>query len=183
VDSLTVEPVLFYSRGARVAHWVTAVLLLLLFGLGLSMTRWVADANKLRVYSWHEWVGVTVFGITAFRLWWRLRHQPPPIDLPRGERIAARVVYGGIYAVLLVQPIVGWVMSTAFGFPVVYLGLVPLPEPVSADRELAARLQQVHFTLAMTLAGLILIHLVGVLYHHLMLQDGLLRRMLPSSRA
>jgi cytochrome b561 len=170
-----------YRRPARFVHWLTALLLAALFGLGISMTRWVGDDSKIRVYSWHEWVGITVFGITAFRLWWRLRHPAPPYDLPPFERAAAAIVYVAMYVLLFAQPIVGWLMSTAFGFPVVYLGLIPLPAPVPVDQALAEQLQQVHFALAMGLLALFVAHLGGVLYHHLILQDGTLRRMLPQA--
>jgi cytochrome b561 len=170
-----------YTPLARALHWTTAVLLLLLFGLGVSMTRWVPDDQKIRVYSWHEWVGITVFGLTALRLAWRLTHRPPPIDVPLWEKLAAGVVYVAMYSILVAQPIVGWLMSTAFGFPVVYFGLIPLPAPVAEDRALAERLQGVHETLAVALALLFALHLAGVLYHHLVRRDAVLSRMLPSA--
>jgi cytochrome b561 len=170
-----------YSPLARALHWVTALLLLLLFGLGLSMTRWVPDEQKIRVYSWHEWVGVTVFALTAIRLMWRLTHRAPPIDLPVWEKAVAGAVYVAMYLVLIAQPIVGWLMSTAFGFPVVYLGLLPLPGPVPEDRALAEQLQGVHQTLAIGLFLLFALHLAGVLYHHLIRRDAVLSRMLPSA--
>ena len=170
-----------YTPLGRTLHWATAVLLLLLFGLGISMTRWVPDEQKIRVYSWHEWVGITVFALTAIRLTWRLTHRAPPLDLPAWEKAVASAVYVGMYLILIAQPIVGWVMSTAFGFPVVYLGLIPLPGPVSEDRALAERLQGVHETLAFVLAALFLAHLAGVLYHHLVRRDAVLSRMLPSA--
>lgn len=168
-----------YGLPSRLAHWLTAALLVALFGLGLSMTRFIEGDAKLRVYRWHEWVGLTVFAVTAFRLYWRTIHKPPPLDLPTFERLARRLVHAAIYLVLMVQPVVGWLMSTAFGFPVNYLGVIALPEPVPVDRALAERLQWVHFTLAMTLLGLFLAHMGGVLYHHLIRQDTVLRRMLP----
>jgi cytochrome b561 len=156
-------------------------LLLVLFGLGVSMTRWVPDERKVQVYSWHEWAGITVFALTAVRLWWRLRHPPPPIDVPQWEKVVAGAVYVAIYLVLIGQPVVGWLMSTAFGFPVVYLGVLPLPAPVSEDRALAERLQGVHDLLALTLLLLFALHLGGVLYHHLIRRDAVLSRMLPSA--
>ena len=171
-----------YTPTARRLHWLTAGLLLLLFGLGVSMTRWVPDEQKLRVYSWHEWVGLTVFGLTAFRLWWSLTHQAPPLSLPPLERVARRVVHTAIYAVLIIQPITGWIMSCAFGFPVVYLGLVPLPVIVEADPDLAKRMQGIHDLLALTLVALFALHLGAIANHHLIRQDGILRRMLPSRR-
>ena len=170
-----------YDTPSRFLHWLTAALLLLSFGLGLSMTRFIGDDMKLRVYGWHEWVGLTIFAATIGRLLWRLTHPAPPLSLPGIERIASKLTYAGIYGILLVQPIVGWVMSTAFGFPVVYLGLIPLPQPVEVDRALAERLQGVHFALAMALVALFAAHIGGVLYHHLIRKDGVLRRMLPSA--
>ena len=170
-----------YTPLARALHWATAVLLLVLFGLGISMTRWVPDEQKIRVFSWHEWAGITVFALTALRLVWRLTPRPPPLDVPASEKIAAGIVYVAMYLILVAQPIVGWLMSTAFGFPVVYLGVLPLPAPVSEDRELAERLQGVHETLAFVLAALFAVHMAGVLYHHLVRRDAVLSRMLPSA--
>jgi cytochrome b561 len=179
------ESVPTYDRAARALHWLTAVMLVLLFGLGLSMTRWFEEDEelKLRVYSWHEWTGLTLFAITAFRLWWRLRHPVPPIDLPPIERIGSRFTYVAFYVILLLQPISGWLMNSAFGFTMVYLGLVPLPNLVPVDRPLALFLQRVHFTLAMLLLALTAAHAGAVLYHHLVQRDGVLRRMLPNIRA
>jgi cytochrome b561 len=171
-----------YDFASRFLHWLTAGLLIGSFGLGVSMPRVIEGDWKLRVYGWHEWIGVTIFAATIGRLIWRLRHAAPPIDLPPFERVASRLTYAAMYAVLIIQPIVGWVMSTAFGFPVVYLGLVPLPLVVEEDRALAERLQTVHFTLAMMLVALFAAHMGGVLYHHLIRQDGVLRRMLPGAR-
>jgi cytochrome b561 len=170
-----------YNRPARIFHWLTVGLLVASFSIALSMTRMDAGDLKLRVYSWHEWVGITIFGLTIVRAVWRLSHRPPPIVLPWLERVGARLVYGAMYVVLIVQPIVGLVMSAAFGFRVVYLGILPLPQLVAEDHELAERLDQIHFSLAMVLVALIVAHLAGVLYHHLVLQDGILRRMLPGA--
>ena len=75
-----------YSRPARLLHWLTAILLVGSFGLGISMTRFIEDDQKLRVYSWHEWVGITIFLATIARLLWRLLRRPPPLDLPWIER-------------------------------------------------------------------------------------------------
>lgn len=171
-----------YTRTARVLHWVTVLLLLALIGLGVTMTRWVPDERKIQVYSWHEWVGITIFVLTLIRLVWTVLHPvPPPPGLNTLERTARRTVHAGIYVVLLVQPIIGWIMSCAFGFPVVYLGILPLPLIVEENRELAARMQGIHDALALTLVGLVALHVGAVLYHHLIRQDGVLHRMLPSA--
>lgn len=172
-----------YAWPARLAHWATALLLAVLFGLGLSMTRWIEGDAKFSAYAWHESLGLSVFALTAFRLVWRLGHPPPPFPLPALERVGARAVHALIYLVLLCQPIVGWMLTGSFGFRVTYLGLIELPSLVENDRELATRLQTVHAGLAWTLFALFGLHLCGVLYHHLGKGDGVLRRMLPGSHA
>lgn len=159
-------------------HWLTAVLLLVLFGLGLSMTELLEDGDfKLRVYNWHEWTGVTVFGLTAGRFWWRLRHPPPPIDLPLLERIATGAVHAAIYLVLLVQPITGWMMNSAFGFSLVYLGVLPVPDLVAEDHDLARRFQWWHQTLAIVLFALFLAHVGGILLNQFARRKDILGRM------
>jgi cytochrome b561 len=170
-----------YPPLPRALHWITAILLLVLFGLGVSMTRWIPDDQKIRVYSWHEWAGLTVFAVTALRLLWRLTHRPPPLDIPAWEKVTANGVYVAMYLLLVAQPIVGWLLSAAFGFQVVYLGLIPVPVPVAEDKALAGRLQELHETLAIALALLFAAHLAGVLYHHLVRRDAVLSRMLPSA--
>jgi len=170
-----------YSAPARWAHWVTALLLAALFGLGVSMTRWIDGDAKLSAYAWHESLGLTVFALTAFRLVWRLGHRPPPFPLPWLERVGAQVVHALLYVVLVCQPLVGWMLTGSFGFQVNYLGLVELPNLVEEDKALAGRLQLLHVGLAWTLVALFGAHLSGVLYHHLGKRDGVLGRMLPSA--
>jgi cytochrome b561 len=173
------QPIVSYDRIVRLLHWATAALLLVVFGIGISMTRWVAEDDRIRVYSWHEWAGLTVFALTAIRVWRRTRGSAPAIDLPRFERLVRAVVHTAIYLVLIVQPIVGYMMTSAFGFEIVYLGLVPLPRLVAENRDLATRLQAVHETLAITLFLLFLVHLGAIANHHLFRRDGVMRRMLP----
>jgi cytochrome b561 len=60
---------------------------------------------------------------------------------------------------------------------------VPLPQIVEEDRALAERLQQIHFSLALMLVALFVAHLAGVLYHHLIRQDGIMKRMLGGAAA
>jgi cytochrome b561 len=170
-----------YTVPARLAHWATAALLAVLFGLGLSMTRWIEGDAKFSAYLWHESIGLTVFALSAFRLLWRFGHPPPPFPLPWFERVGAQTVHALIYIVLVCQPIVGWMLTGSFGFTVNYLGLFELPGLVESDRELALTLQSLHARLALALAVLFGLHLCGVLYHHLGKRDGLLRRMLPGS--
>lgn len=170
-----------YTRPARVVHWVTAILLAVIFGLGISMTRWIEGDPKFTAYSWHESLGLTVGALTVWRLAWRLRHPPPPFPLPRLERFGAQAVHALLYLILFGQPLVGWLLTGSFGFRVNYLGIGELPGLVEESRERAAALQTLHAALAWTLIALFLLHLGGVLYHHLGKRDGVLRRMMPGA--
>ena len=170
-----------YSFPAIVLHWSIAVLIIGGFSLGLSMVDLPLSPQKLKWYSWHKWTGITVFLLTVLRLMWRLGHPAPalPQTTPRWQRRAAHVSHFLLYLLTLVIPISGWLHSSASGVPVVYLGLVPLPDLVAKNKDLAEVLKLVHKTLNFTLLGLFLAHAGAALKHHLMDRDDVLTRMLP----
>jgi cytochrome b561 len=172
-----------YSDTAIALHWLTALLIVTGFTLGLSMVDMPISRQKLQWYAWHKWIGITVFLLTCARLAWRLGHAvPAPLPMPRWQQRAARVSHGLLYALLLVIPLSGWVYSSSTGVQVVYLGLIPLPDLVSKDRELAAVLRIVHVTLNFTLLALVCVHTAAALKHHFADRDTVLTRMLPRPR-
>lgn len=170
-----------FGPAAKTLHWLTFVLLLASFGIGLSMVGLPLSPRKLQVYSWHKWIGVTVFLVTVLRLGWRLADPPPPLpfSVPRWQRIGTRLSHAALYAILITMPISGWLMSSALGLQTVYLGLVPLPDLVAPNRPLGETLLSVHQGLAVTLALLISVHVAAAAYHHIVARDDVLRRMLP----
>jgi cytochrome b561 len=98
------------------------------------------------------------------------------------QRRAARGVHALLYLLALAVPLAGWAYSSAAGFPVVLFGVLPLPDWVAADRELAAALKPLHKALAYTLAAGIALHVAAALKHQFVDRDGLLRRMWPARR-
>ena len=87
-----------------------------------------------------------------------------------------------LYLLFFAVPLAGWAYSSAAGFPVVFLGLVPLPDFVPVSKALADVLKPIHATLAFALAGLVLVHVAAALKHQWIDNDGLLQRMLPGRR-
>ena len=170
-----------FTASAKAFHWATLLLLLASFGIGLTMVDLPLGPRKLQVYSWHKWVGVTIFLVTLLRLGWRWANPAPPLpaSMPGWQRVGARLSHAGLYSLLLIMPISGWVMSSALGIPTVYFGLVPLPDLVSPDRALGEALIQLHHMLGLTLAILIGVHAGAAVYHHFILKDDIVRRMLP----
>ena len=172
-----------YSGTAIALHWLTALLIVAGFTLGLSMVGLPFGRQKLQWYAWHKWIGITVWLVTCSRLAWRWTHSPPPMEpMVHWQRQAAVVTHALLYAFLVVIPLSGWLYSSASGVEVVYLGLIPLPDPVSKDRALADILRNVHLTLNFTLLALVCIHVVAALKHHFVDRDAVLTRMLPRSR-
>jgi len=172
-----------YDGVAIAAHWLLALLILLNLALGLYMHDLPLSPLRLRLFNWHKWAGITILSLSALRLLWRLTHQPPP-DLPmaRWQRVAAHAVHWALYALFFAVPLAGWGYSSATGFPVVWFGVLPLPDWVPVDRAWADALKAVHKTAALALALLVLLHVAAALKHHVVDRDGLLDRMRPFGR-
>ncbi|MBM3486933.1 MAG: cytochrome b [Alphaproteobacteria bacterium] len=169
-----------YGATAQLFHWLTVVLLAGSFALGLSMVDLDLSPRKLELYAWHKWIGVTVLGGTALRLGWRLLRPPPDLPpMPAWQCRLARLGHAALYALLLAVPVAGWAMSSALGVPVVWLGLVTLPDLVAADEATGEALRRVHALLARALLVLIAVHVAAALHHALVRRDGVLARMLP----
>jgi cytochrome b561 len=171
-----------YTRTAMALHWVAAALITAGFTLGLSMVGLPVSPQKLKWYSWHKWIGITVFLVVIARLLWRQNHPAPPLpaSVARWERRIARITHIALYVLMLVIPLSGWAYSSAAGVPVVYLGLVPLPNLVHRDEALADLLRLVHRTWNFTLLGLVALHVVAALKHQFLDHDRVLARMLPA---
>jgi cytochrome b561 len=173
-----------YTPAAIALHWIVAVLILCNLAFGLYLSGLPVSPAKLHYLSWHKWVGVTVFLLAAARLSWRLWHAPPglPATMARWERIAANASHVLLYVLFFAAPITGWLYSSAAGYQTVYLGLVPIPDLLSKNRELAAVLKQVHVTIVYTMATLVAVHAAAALKHHFHDRDDILIRMLPFLR-
>jgi cytochrome b561 len=170
-----------YSNTARLGHWLSVLLLAGSFTLGYVMTELAMSPTKLKYFSYHKWIGVTVFALAVLRLGWRLRTQAPslPATMPAWERSIAAATHGLLYLLLLLVPLSGWLMSSAKGFQTVYLGRWPIPDLIGKDAELGGVLQGVHEQLSTLLLILIALHVLAALKHHFIDRDEVLARMVP----
>jgi cytochrome b561 len=99
--------------------------------------------------------------------------------MPSWQVRASLASHAALYALMLAIPLSGWVYSSSTGVSVVYLGLVPLPDLVPKDREVAKTLLLVHRSLNYLLAAIVTIHVAAALKHQFVDRDGVLDRMLP----
>jgi cytochrome b561 len=169
-----------YDQMAIAAHWLLAVLILLNLALGLYMHDLPLSPQRLKLFNWHKWAGITILALSALRLVWRLGHPPPPdLPMPAWQRSAAHAVHWAMYGLFFAVPLAGWGYSSAAGFPVVWFGVLPLPDWAPVDRGWAEALKGTHKAAALTLALLVLLHVAAALKHHVVDRDGLLHRMRP----
>ena len=167
-----------YSTPAVALHWLLAVLITGTFALGLYMHELPVSPQRLKLYSWHKWAGTVILALSVLRLVVRLRSpRPRELAMSGWQRSAAHATHHALYLLFFAVPLAGWAYSSAAGFPVVLFGVLPLPDFVPVDKELAEMLKGLHKALALTLGALVLLHLAAVFKHQLIDRDGLLARM------
>jgi cytochrome b561 len=172
-----------YSATAIVLHWLLAVVLVGLFAFGLYMTSLPFSPARLKLYNWHKWAGMTVLALSLLRLLWRATHRPPELPariadaMPRWQHIAHHGTHHLLYALFFIVPLVGWAYSSAAGFPIVWFGVLQLPDFVSVNRELAEAIKPWHQITAYALAALVVLHVAAALKHQWIDRDRLLSRM------
>jgi len=174
----TGQPAARYTRVAVALHWTMALMIAGSFTLGLYMTGLPVSVQKLKLYSWHKWAGVVLLLLSVARLTWRLSH-PVPLAPPmaRWQARAAHVAHMALYGLFFAVPMLGWAYSSAAGIPVVLFGLLPLPDVLAPDRQLAVALRPWHGRAAWLLAILAVLHVAGALKHQFVDRDNLLTRM------
>lgn len=171
-----------YTRTAMLLHWLMALGIVTAFGMGLTMTDMPGiTPSKLRLFNWHKWLGVTLLALATVRVLWRLSHAAPPLptSMPKWQQNVAEYTHYALYVLLFAIPLSGYFYSLAAGFPIVYLGLIPLPVLIDPNPELKPLLKAVHYWLNMGLAGLVAAHVGAALKHHFIDRDDILKRMLP----
>lgn len=178
-----------YTAIAILLHWLIALGIVILLVMGLVMTHLPLPLyTKFAVYQLHKSIGFTVLALAAIRLLWRLAHGPPalPPSMPALERHAARSTHFLFYVLMFFLPLTGWavVSSAPISIPTRLFSLVIVP-PLDFLTSLygAARVYAVsvplHVYASWLLIGLVAVHTLGALHHHLIRHDDVLIRMLP----
>lgn len=175
-----------YSTTAIALHWVLGLAVLGIFLMGLYMTGLPFSPQRLKLFNWHKWAGVTFLLLSTVRLCWRITHRPPNLPtavstaMPPWQTWLYHGTHHGLYLLFFAVPLMGWAYSSAAGFPIVWFGQIALPDLLAADKALAEILKPLHRVLAYALLGLASLHIAAALKHHWIDRDGLLTRMLPT---
>jgi cytochrome b561 len=174
-----------YSTTAIVLHWVLALAILSAFAVGVLVDDMPFSPLKIKVINWHKWAGVSILFLSVLRLVWRITHRPPALPasieqaMPGWQRTAYHGTHHLMYLLFFAVPLLGWAYSSAKGYPIVWFGVLPLPDLVAPDKALAEVLIEVHGAAAWGLIGLVGLHVAAALKHQFIDKDGLLGRMRP----
>ncbi len=169
-----------YTLGARIFHWVTAALVLCTIPFGIIMLRIKEGPVQDLLFNLHRSIGAILLPIVVCRLIWRLKHPPLPLpaEIPMIQRGAAHATHWMLYLLLIVQPIVGWLATSAYRAPIEVFWLFVLPPIWPEDRALSEQLFPVHQLIGFALAILICMHIGAALFHHFIQKDRVLMRMI-----
>jgi cytochrome b561 len=172
---------LVFDPVIRFLHWLTLFLVATIFVLAFSIDFASSKEEAFALVQLHRSFGVIVWMVTFGRLVWRQFARFPnwPADMPQAMRIAAQWSEYALYALLLIQPILGLLQTNAYCDRVNLFFLGPLPALIGPDRPLAKQLLTVHESVGLLLLGLIVLHASAALYHHFWRRDDTLEAMLP----
>ena len=162
-------------------HWLTALTVFSLFGLGLWMVNLgLYDAWYHRAPQLHKSIGVLLFILTVLRLLWR-RSEGRPSALashtPLEQRLA-RLVHALLYVLLVTVMVFGYLISTADGRAIEVFNLFKVPATIHGIDKQEDIAGVIHLWLAVTLISLVALHALAALKHHFFNKDRTLQRML-----
>ena len=164
---------------SRLLHWLMAAMVLTTLCIGVAMIASLADYHTL--VSIHRPLGIAILILVVVRFVNRLvsRVPPFPATMSLAERLAATASEYTMYGLMFILPLVGWGMLSAARYPIVLYGPLHLPPILPHDIDLYSVLRKAHTILAYLFFLTFLAHFGAILFHTLVVRDGILRRMAP----
>ncbi len=170
-----------YGAAAVALHWIIAACLLVSVVLGLILGNVEESESTEQALAIHKSFGIAIFALMLARLAWRMTHPAPPLPatMPAYQRALAALTHGLLYVTLLAMPVVGYVAVAARGRETRFFGLFDVPQMTPLSRMLSQNATTVHVYGQYVIYALLIAHIGAALYHHIVLKDDVLTRMLP----
>jgi cytochrome b561 len=166
-----------HGAKTRAIHWGAALLVLSAWVVGSTMEEFPRGGSRDLAMQVHYSLGVLVLGFAALRVAWRAVAPPPRAEGAAWQRIAATSMHLALLGLTVALPLSGLFDRWARGRAVTVFGGVPLSAPMEIP---GGRLWgEAHEVLANLLLAAVALHVAAALWHHFVLRDGVLRRMLP----
>lgn len=174
-----------YDRGLRTLHWLMFALVAVAY-ITVNMHELFPRGSTTRanMLGSHFLAGVAVFLLVWPRLRQRKRHGVPPIvPAPaRWSHALAGLTHLALYAFLIVQPLLGLVTAQYTGKKIALFGVTVIPQLVTVDRTFGHRLEDIHGLIGEVFYWVIGLHILAALWHHAVVRDNTLTRMLPPAK-
>ena len=172
-----------YGIVAKLFHWLMAILIIAIFALGLYMVelsyydRWYKDSLEI-----HKSTGLLIALLWLLRLTWKKTSiAPKTLSLHAWETKIAHLAHFGLYLLMALICVSGYLISTADGDGISFYGLFDVPASVTGENQ-EDTAGVIHKYLAWALIALVALHVAGALKHHFIDKDNTLRRMVPFGR-
>lgn len=172
-----------YDNVAIALHWLTALLVIVQFGMALTWDYFSHDTAET-MQSVHISLGVLFTAVIVARLIWRLvpGHHVSSMEVGM-VRMASKAVHLLLYALLVVQAALGFGLRWAQGHPVSFFGLFAIPSPLAAvDKPMRHTIHDLHDKVGWAIIIVAAGHAAAALYHYYFVKDRVLQRMLPLAR-
>jgi cytochrome b561 len=172
-----------YDPVAIGLHWTTAVLVVVQMTLAQTWGLFGRPARHLMITA-HMSLGIILTAVIVARLVWRFipGHQVAPADVG-WLRIASKAVHYLLYVLLAAEAVLGFLLRWSGGESMSFFGLqIPPPFP-EWSRPAHHLVNTLHEWNGWTIIGIAAVHALAALYHHYVLHDRVLKRMLPGGMA
>lgn len=171
-----------YDGVAVALHWATALLVIIQFTLGQTWD-WFPRPTKHLMVATHMSFGILLTFVIIARLLWRFVFRHHVRSLESGfVRIASTTVHYVLYALLATEAVLGFLSRWEGNEAMSFFGLQIPPPFIGSGQKVAHQLQDIHNWVGWTIIILALGHAFAALYHHYVLKDRVLQRMLPAAR-
>ncbi len=185
MDTSTAAPAKHSSRFSSISiglHWLMVVLLIVVYAT-VELKGLFPKGSDLRqaLKPLHSGLGIAILILVTIRIAYNAFQVTPAIvpKPPRWQHLSSKLMHYVLYLFLVGVPVVGWLMLSAKGKPIIFFGL-ELPALIGPDRAFGKRLENLHETLAQAGYFLIGLHALAALFHHYIVRDNTLVRMLPA---
>jgi cytochrome b561 len=169
-----------YTSAARVLHWITAFLILIVIPLGWVIGFELGGNLQDQLYDLHRSIGALFIPVVLVRVTYRWTHAPSPLpdDISHFQQFAAHVTHMALYALLIGQPLIGWIATSAYRAQITVFGLFDLPPIWPEERAFSERMFQLHALMGFSIAALVAAHIAAAVYHHVVRKDRVLMRII-----
>jgi cytochrome b561 len=171
-----------YDGVAITLHWATALLVIANFGLA-QVWDWFPDETKGWMEDAHMSFGVLLAAVVLARIAWRLLPGHQVSSLEAGwMRLTSKATHYLLYALLIAEAALGFAFRWGAGRSMAFFGTGIPPLIGEMSRPFRRQLREFHEWIGWAIIILATLHAFAALYHHYVLKDRVLSRMLPRSR-